>query len=666
MRNLLINIITVLFVTATLNSQGYTWRQLGSPSVNGTNGYVFAITIYNGRIIVGGSFNTAGGLQANNIASYDPVTQLWSPLGAGISGEVKTLAVYGGQLYAGGQFNSPGSNIARWNGSTWSNVGSGTNGQVLALHVFSNNLIVGGQFNNAGGVSASNIAIWNGSTWSALGSGLTGSGSRVRDISVLSGDIVACGRFNVGSGNNVARWNGTQWVAFGSQQFDDEVNAVVVFNGQLYAGGKFEQIGSADAKYIARWTGSQWEEVGGGLNDNEVTDITVYGGELIVSGNFKFAGTGNLYVDRIAAWNGTNWYRLLSGMNDKVEVVYSSQTDTLLYAGGEFTSAGGKWCNHVSVWGNFEKISVSGAVRYSDNNQPVPSGIVKAVRYDVSSREIITVDSIQFSNGSYTLSRIPRNEADIRVIVFPDDELLLNGGTNDFIPTYHPSSIVWTSANVVNTSTNQLNINVNVIRRNPPLINSVTANISGFVYLNILPPLNMIGELPYLKGAIVYARLGGSYVRAAQSNSLQQYTLSGLNPGTYELIVTRLGYETESRVITLGAVNLDTVNFYLDTLNPIGISNNQNQIPEAFILLQNFPNPFNPVTEIEFIISEITDAELAVFDSKGAKVYSTGNIKYTPGLYRISFDGTHLSSGVYFYTLVSEKYIQSRKMVLVK
>lgn len=659
---LLTNVLILFSLTGLIHSQTYTWKALGN-SNNGTNGNVYAITFYNGRIIAGGFFTTAGGINANNIAAYDPFTSTWSNLGTGISGEVKCLMVYGGQLYAGGHFLSPASNIARWNGSSWTNVGSGTNGQVLALLVHSGLLIVGGEFSAAGGNTANNVASWNGTSWSSFGSGLTGSGSRVHALTVYNSEMTAGGRFNIGSGNNVARWNGTQWLPFGNQLFDDRVQALTVYNGFLHAGGRFEQIGSNDVSHIARWNGSLWEEVGGGVEDNDVEALAVYQNNLIVAGNFKFAGTNNLYVDRIAMWDGNQWDRMLTGTNDRVNALYVR--DTLLYAGGEFTSAGGKRCNHIAVWGMFSCVNVSGMVRYADNNQPVPSGKVKAVRFDISSREIIVLDSAIISNGSYNLIKVPQSEQDVRVIAFPDDELILQGGTNDFVPTYHPSTINWLNANVINTSGNQNGVNINVLRLSPQSFHPSLSNISGFVYLNILPPL-LQGELPYLKGAIIYAKQGNNFIKATQSNSLQQYSLIGLNPGTYEIVATRLGYETEVKTVVLGSVNIDTVNFYLDSLNPIGINPINTNVPVGFMLYQNYPNPFNPTTKISFDLPVSSFIELIIYDVKGGVVYSLGNKYFSSGKYELEFDGSNLPSGVYFYKLSNNKFSSTRKMILIK
>jgi hypothetical protein len=89
-------------------------------------------------------------------------------------------------------------------------------------------------------------------------------------------------------------------------------------------------------------------------------------------------------------------------------------------------------------------------------------------------------------------------------------------------------------------------------------------------------------------------------------------------------------------------------------------------IPDKFSLAQNFPNPFNPETVINYFISENSLVTLKVFDVLGNEVSILVNEVKTPGRYEIIFDGHDLSSGVYFYRLESSNYIQTNKMILLK
>jgi hypothetical protein len=97
-----------------------------------------------------------------------------------------------------------------------------------------------------------------------------------------------------------------------------------------------------------------------------------------------------------------------------------------------------------------------------------------------------------------------------------------------------------------------------------------------------------------------------------------------------------------------------------------GIQPVSHEIPEQFSLAQNYPNPFNPSTKINFNIPENTFAILAVYDAAGREVKKLVDQKLNAGKYSVEFNAGEFSSGIYFYSLITEDFIQSKKMVLVK
>jgi len=89
-------------------------------------------------------------------------------------------------------------------------------------------------------------------------------------------------------------------------------------------------------------------------------------------------------------------------------------------------------------------------------------------------------------------------------------------------------------------------------------------------------------------------------------------------------------------------------------------------VPSTFGLDQNYPNPFNPNSEIGFRIAEAGHVMLKVCDLLGREVAVLVNERKAPGSYEVKFDGSNLASGVYFYRLTAGKYVECRKMVLMK
>ncbi len=333
---------------------GSSWTALGS----GMSFDVYALAVSGSDLYAGGFFTMAGGSTANYIAKWDGSS--WTALGSGMNNYVYALAVSGSDLYAGGFFTTAGASaanyIAKWDGSSWSALGSGMNDYVHALAVSGIDLYAGGYFTTAGGGAATNIAKWDGSSWSALGSGLGGVNyPYVFALAASGSDLYAGGGFTTaggGAANYIAKWNGSSWTALGSGMSGFGVNTVVdalaVSGSDLYAGGQFTTAGGSAANYIAKWDGSSWSALGSGM-DGGVGALVVSGSNLYAGGVFTTAGGSA--ANRIAKWNGNSWSALGSGMNGGHPYSYVSAlavSGSDLYAGGFFTTAGGKVSAYVA------------------------------------------------------------------------------------------------------------------------------------------------------------------------------------------------------------------------------------------------------------------------------------------------------------------------------
>ncbi|RKX25709.1 MAG: hypothetical protein DRP45_05285 [Candidatus Zixiibacteriota bacterium] len=285
----------------------------------------------------------------------------WSPLGSGMGGAmpvVCALTAYDGKLIVGGGFSTaggvPANSIASWDGSSWSSIG-GLGGSVawpvLACAVYEDRLIVGGSFWSAGGVETNSIASWDGNNWFPLGSGMgdepTIPAPAVQTLTVYDGKLIAGGDFTTAGGlvtDYIASWDGNSWSPLGSGM-SSGVEALTLYDGKLIAGGYFTTAGGVVADYIASWNGSSWSPLGSGMN-NSVRCLTVYNGKLIVGGAFTTAG--GMVANYIVSWDGSSWFPLGSGMNYHVYdlTVY----DGSLMAGGGFTIVGSVEANYVVAW----------------------------------------------------------------------------------------------------------------------------------------------------------------------------------------------------------------------------------------------------------------------------------------------------------------------------
>lgn len=131
-----------------------------------------------------------------------------------------------------------------------------------------------------------------------------------------------------------------------------------------------------------------------------------------------------------------------------------------------------------------------------------------------------------------------------------------------------------------------------------------------------------------------------------------------VTPGNYRIIIKGSG------TISGTPVHIRSVD--LDVNLPIGITATETNLPDEFDLLQNYPNPFNPATTIIFNIPKSGVTSLIIFDITGREVTALVNDHLNAGTYAYSFDASQFPSGIYFYTLYSRGYSQTKKMICIR
>jgi hypothetical protein len=97
-----------------------------------------------------------------------------------------------------------------------------------------------------------------------------------------------------------------------------------------------------------------------------------------------------------------------------------------------------------------------------------------------------------------------------------------------------------------------------------------------------------------------------------------------------------------------------------------GIHDHGSLIPSEYKLYQNYPNPFNPTTTIQFDIPKTSFVTLKVYNVLGQEVTTLVNEKREAGRYEVPFDGSKLTSGVYFYRLGAGEFVSVKKLILMK
>jgi C1A family cysteine protease len=91
-----------------------------------------------------------------------------------------------------------------------------------------------------------------------------------------------------------------------------------------------------------------------------------------------------------------------------------------------------------------------------------------------------------------------------------------------------------------------------------------------------------------------------------------------------------------------------------------------NLAPNGFILEQNYPNPFNPSTNIRYAVANKQFVSIKVYDVIGNEITTLVNEEKSAGSYEVEFNAGNISAGVYYYTIVTESFVQTKKMILLK
>jgi len=99
---------------------------------------------------------------------------------------------------------------------------------------------------------------------------------------------------------------------------------------------------------------------------------------------------------------------------------------------------------------------------------------------------------------------------------------------------------------------------------------------------------------------------------------------------------------------------------------PLAVEQTGTTVPNGYNLSQNYPNPFNPSTKINFALPERTFAEIRIYDIKGSLVETLFSKELSAGSYSAEWNAEKYPSGVYFYSLITDKFTQTSKMILVK
>lgn len=324
------------------------WR----PLVNGENGTIRCSAIFQGQLLVGGRFQSIGGVAAHSLARWDG--NHWSPwndnfsavgamyvddntlyiagkrlnastyengvfrwdapnwtqLGPFIDSMPVALQMHNGSLYAGGSFFHIGTaqiyGLVRWNGQSWTSMGFTSYTPVNALTTWNNHLVVAGDFTSVGGVRANTCAEWDGNAWHALGDTNSSPVGSVHDLRPFNGELIMTG--DGGNYSSAAVWNGASW----RKLIPDityslgPISSVTEYRGDLVIAGAFSVYPPLPfTSGVLRRSNGRWSSLDQGIRSfvstGSIYTMRSYNGSLLFGGAFAIV---NEHVSpTFAFWN---------------------------------------------------------------------------------------------------------------------------------------------------------------------------------------------------------------------------------------------------------------------------------------------------------------------------------------------------------------------------
>lgn len=326
---------------------------------------------------------------------------------------------------------------------------------------------------------------------------------------------------------------------------------------------------------------------------------------IVRSGNYLVAG-GDSPGIWLSSNNGSSWFRTTSGV-DSNEYVYSFFVDgNNVYAAIGNTSAVGISTNNGLTWVK----STNGLA-----SSQVITGVTKFGSKLFATHSALGL-YVSTDNGvSWALQPGAIGAQDKNAIVTSGNNLCV-AATNG----------VWTStdngANWVHTLT--------------------TGILSGFGREGA--NLYAVGTLPPYKSSD-----NGITWQAVDNNGLSTFIQNTIQFTSQYAFINTYG-----------------IGVYRRLKSQITSVETETNIPHSFLLEQNFPNPFNPSTRIQYQVSSNSNVTLKVYDILGNEVASLVNEQKPKGIFEVEFEATQLTSGIYFYKLQAGFFVETKKMILIR
>ena len=338
-----------------------------------------------------------------------------------------------------------------------------------------------------------------------------------------------------------------------------------------------------------------------------------------------------------------------------------------------------------------------GTTIYVFGGNNFPGSLGKTLKYNV------------LSNSWETLSDMPSRITDALVVKYDESRIILVGGGDGY---FGSNALKINKVQIYNINSNSYSYSNDFPIQNTMLgggiyrdtIITVGGYTTGGVatencYKGVIDPSNMQinwttipsypgGPISRMASFVAVKNTGvgivvtggaiGGTVPTSQTN-FWNFCTQSWQPGLPDNSVARSNYKAcgegyDIIYMTAGYTNTgvgttEAITFYqIDgpCTNMVGFNETGNNIPDKYELRQNYPNPFNPVTKILFSIPTGGNVKISIYDSQGREIKELVNGIYNAGVHKADFNAAEYPSGVYFYTLYSGPFKETKKMLLIK
>lgn len=298
-----------------------------------------------------------------------------------------------------------------------------------------------------------------------------------------------------------------------------------------------------------------------------------------------------------------------------------------------------------------------GGTIFDQSGNPIQNALVIIVSSSELDDPLKFVTAITNQNGFYQAGNLIT------------DDYLVWAHAGGFIPTFYSNVQNWQNATpvTVNSLVNGIDIDM------PAVSNGSFCAVNGNVKADDGTGADSFVNV---KDAFVYAiDSNGAVLGFSLTDANGDYGIENIAPGDYSIHASK--FNLEEGVVNGINLNGSTalaasgVNFLLNSVTSVEEIGSIIEIPTAFGLSKNYPNPFNPTTTIEFKVPEVSNVKITIYNVLGQSVKTLVNENFTTGNYKVSWNGTNeagllVSSGIYFYRLEAGDFSQTNRMLLLK